>query len=199
MAQLGTETLAPPPRPRRPWWLLALVLVVVGVLVAAGAVVGLTAVRHHRAVTDVPTAAGLPRANPDGQAIAQQLKDRVGAKAGHNPVGLAFDDTAGGRSPVYLVGGRLGLFDDGAAALRALTREFAVSAFRAFTGPVVFADQPGGLAGGSQRCTSVDVSGVRTAVCGWADRDTVGIAVSPLRTPEQLAEVLGRMRVDVER
>lgn len=185
-------------RPPRRWWLWAAVLVAVGLLVAGGIAVLLTAVRHHRAVVDVPTAAGLPRAGPDLQASAATLASSVASAVGAQPVSLAFDDP-GGRSPLLLVGGRLGLTDNADAALLRATRAFAVSAFRSGTGPVAFTDQPAGSVGGRQRCSTVDVSGVRTAVCGWADRDTVGIAVSPIRTPEQLAELLGRARVDVER
>lgn len=184
-------------RPGRRWWVWGLAAVALGLLAAGGTAVALTALRHHRAVTDVPAAAGLPRAGGDLQGTAAALRAAVASSSGREPVHLAYGQA--GQPPLLLVGGRLGLFDDSEAALRGVTRAFAVSAFRSGTGPVPFTDQPAGPLGGHQRCARVPVGGVASAVCGWADRDTVGIAVSPQRTPEQLAEVLGRARVDVER
>lgn len=185
-------------RPRRRWWLWTAVLLALGLVVAGATAVALTALRTHRRLVDVAAAAGMPRATGDELATAQTLRGAVGGSVGRDPVALAYADPAGGGT-LILVGGQLGLVDDGKAALRKATSAFAVSAFRSGTGPVPFTDQPAGPLGGMQRCARVAVGGTPTAVCGWVDTDTVGLAVSPRRTPEQLADLLGRARVDVER
>ncbi len=179
---------------RWPWVLLGLAL---AALAAGGVTVLVTLVRHHRIVTAVPVAAGLRRSGADAQRTADTLLAAVVSAAGRDPVAVAYG--APGDPPLLVVGGRLGAFDDGATALRSITRTFAVSAFRSGTGPVRFADQPAGPLGGLTRCASVRVGAAPSAVCGWSDRDTVGIAVSPVRTQEQLAALLGRARVDLER
>lgn len=203
MSQQQAAALAPP---ARRWWLWAAVLLALGLVVAGATAIALTALRPHRAVMDVPTAAGLPRAAGDLQAGADALLASVSGSIGSTPIALAFGSQPAPGSPqtaqdapLLLVGGRLGLFSDADEALRRATAAFAASAFRSGTGPVPFTDQPAGPLGGRQRCAQVDVAGVTTAVCGWADESTVGLAVSALRSPEQLADLLGRARLDLER
>lgn len=65
------------------------------------------------------------------------------------------------------------------------------------TSPVT--DYPAGELGGRLKCLSVLVNGVpRRQLCAWADDHTVGMAISVGTREPALAELLVRMRADLE-
>jgi hypothetical protein len=147
--------------------------------------------------------AGLNRDNQsDAADTANYLQNAIAAGMGlENAVGAVYTDGRGDAHSVIFVGGAT---SDGGEDKR-LTRLFGLLN-DATDGLTAIAAQPAGSLGGTVKCGLATDTGsnrastgsMEMAVCGWADRDTVGIAMFPNRPLAEAATLLRQMRPAIQ-
>jgi hypothetical protein len=103
--------------------------------------------------------------------------------------GAVYADEAGQSRSVLFIGGT-GVVN---SPEKALSKTFGL--ITDDTGGVEGVHQvPPGTLGGLMRCGTTKTEGGSMAVCGWADRGSLGVAMFPNRSPDQAAGLLRTMR-----
>lgn len=184
-------------------------LITIGAVMAAAAVavpVTLLLIRDNAPQLRTPvTVAGLTRDDASNATqTANYLQNAVAAGMGlEKPIGAVYTDGRGDSHSVIIIGGAssngsqserlarlFGLLDDATDGVTALTAE------------------PAGSLGGMVKCGLATESGTspgnssasnpEMAVCGWADDQTVGIAMFPNRPVPEAASLFKQMRPAIE-
>jgi len=201
----GFGAAAPPPPDRsgnrKALWISVAALTAVGAI-AVPVVVHLT--RHLPARLQTPSqVAGLTRDQSDSAtSTADYLRNAIAAGMGlDDSVGAVYTDGGGDAHSVILVGGTS---SDGSTGTR-LNRIFGLLD-DATDGVTAVTAEPAGKLGGDMRCglasdTDPGQTGqpdAEMAICGWADNDTVAIAMFPNRTVSDAAELLRTMRPAIQ-
>jgi hypothetical protein len=147
--------------------------------------------------------AGLNRDDQsDAADTANYLQNAIAAGMGlQNAVGAVYTDGRGAAHSVIFVGGAT---SEGGEDKR-LTRLFGLLN-DATDGLTAIAAQPAGALGGTVKCGLATDTGsnrastgsMEMAVCGWADNDTVGIAMFPNRPVAEAAKLLRQMRPAIQ-
>jgi hypothetical protein len=186
---------------RKALWISVAALAAVGAL--AGPVILHFAQPKPQHLRVPDQVAGLTLDQSDNAATtADYLRNAIAAGMGLDAsVGAVYADGTGDAHSVIFVGGTS---TDGSSSTR-LTRIFGLLE-DATDGVAGVTAEPAGNLGGAMRCglaTDSDPAqpthpNTEMAICGWADNDTVGIAMFPNRTVPAAAELLRLMRPTLE-
>jgi hypothetical protein len=187
-----------PPQPRRSRTGLKIAGGVVAALVGVtGIAVVVDAVRPHKHLEAVPTAAGLQLLTaPQFSGPADKVRREIESKGGDNAVGAIYGT---GDVPHVLVfgadrGSGFGAEEDLDDLLKGVAKgarnnNITLGAAQSFDG---------GERGGTVKCQSLTGNGL-SSVCAWTDKDTAGIVIGTAgQDSTALAGLTARLRVDIE-
>lgn len=182
---------------RRALWISVAALAAVGA-VAGPVVAHFTATKPERLLTPTQVAGLTREQTANARSTADYLRNAIAAGMGlDSSVGAVYTDGGGDAHSVIFVGGTS---SDGSSDTR-LSRIFGLLD-DATDGVSSITNEQAGPLGGAMRCglaTESDPAkasnpNTEMAVCGWADNDTVGIAMFPNRTVSDAAELMRSMR-----
>jgi hypothetical protein len=182
-------------RRRRTRWLLIGGLAVVLVVVAASLISWRYLSGPGTTLSTPDSVAGLQReTDADTNATTDYLRDALAANASLNgAVGAVYSDPGNADRRVLLFGGT-GSIDSPSSKLDA-----AFALLNDQTGNVTGVREvtPGPL-GGVIKCGTSNGDGAPISVCGWADKDSLALALFPGRSMDEAADLMREFRVAVE-
>lgn len=131
----------------------------------------------------------------DAKNTAEYLRTAVAAKVSlDESVGVVYRDPADQGHDVLLFGGTKLLLNPGKELDQAL------GLLNDTSGEVTgLHEVPPGPLGGVMRCGTSTGEGGPMSVCGWADRDSLAVALFPGRTIDQAATLFRELRAGIER
>ncbi|MFC7545436.1 hypothetical protein [Plantactinospora sp. GCM10030261] len=191
----------PEDRERRPWsrrrkLAVGSLSVLGAAALAFGGTTGWRVVQQKDAMLTAPAEVAGLRRDDSSRAVetADYLRTALAADVRlDNSLGVVYADPADAGRSVLLVGGTTLVW----SPERVLDRSFGLLADEG--GRVSeLREVPAGTFGGVMKCGSVPSDGDALTVCGWADHGSLALALLPDRDPDDSAELLLRMRSDVQ-
>jgi hypothetical protein len=175
------------------------VAVLAGVVLLLAVIVGVSwRFLNQQSVSLKPpaTLAGLTLdTSDDAKNTAEYLRTAVAAKVSlDESVGVVYRDPADKSHGVLLFGGTKLLLNPGKELDQAL------ALLNDTSGEVTgLHEVPPGPLGGVLKCGTSTGEGGPMSVCGWADRDSLAVALFPGRTVDQAATLFRELRAGIER